>query len=531
MKSFRSYLSKLDRQATAEPRQRDRKKLVRSILATTFVASSQLVSAISATANPVPTPAAPSSILPNRSLFNGDFAQPTVTGWVGGTALSSTSGSAGTNIAGANVREAYNEPAANPNAAPIIWRSTESENNRPNPETESTCNIKPNGSRRAPVCFVDAIEVWRGTPTGNGSPQALVPGRGQQYAELNGSDNASLYQDLCVMPNEPVGWSLFHSARAWDSSNPTNIMQVSITDPTGWVNAKTPPVNQANAYYSSLGDYSTSGAYPGTKIPQTITQSVPGPVDRRGRPTTVTTTSPNPALDPITAARPFLATQYNAGWTQYTGTWTSTNTTAKPMRFAFRAVQGSYSNATIGNFITGVTLNLAPLIDFLPSDGSRGVNISTTTEGNPNANNPPYYYLSLRVNGQMAAAGRVEIALSGLNSQRSFTLGSVLRGNATLTGLTASATTTSTGGVITLNIPAGTYNPNLPNEYIHIPIDFSNTSEQGNDNLTFTLNNISGGNITVGSTQCGTTRGTLLTTLVDDDYQRRVSLPVKVATH
>jgi hypothetical protein len=517
MKSFRSYMMKLDRQATAQPRKFDRKKLFRSILATTFVAGSQFVSAISATANPVPTPAAPSTILPNRSLFNGNFAQPTVTGWTGAPSLSSTIGAdpnSNSNIAGANVREAYNEKAANPNADSIIWRSTESENNRPNPDPESSCNIKEytaaNGtkfnSRRAPVCFVDAIEVWRGTPTGNGSPQKLpanttgLADTGKQYAELNGSDNAALYQDICVMPSETVGWSLYHAARAWDSSNPTNIMQVSITDPAGWV-GKTAPVAQANAYYSSLGDYSTSGTYPGTKK--------------------------TTGADTITSARPFIATKYNDGWKAYNGNWMSTNTTPKLMRFAFGAVQGSYGNRTVGNFITGVNLNLSPLIEFLPSDGDRGVNISTTTEGNPS--NPNYYYLSLRVNGQMPA-GQVQISLSGL-TQRSFRLGNVLKGNATATGLTASATPTTSGGVITLNIPAGTYNPNEPSDYIHIPIEFSDLITQPNNNLTFTLDNIVGGNVTVGSSECGAMRSTIQTTLIDDDSQRRVELPVRVAAH
>jgi hypothetical protein len=304
-----------------------------------------------------------------------------------------------------------------------------------------------------------------------------------------------------VMPTESVAWSLYHSARAWDTSNPTNIMQVSITDPAGWV-GKTAPVAQPGAYYSSLGRYSTSGTFPGTQ-------------------TTVA------AGDPITSARPFIASPYNDGWKNYTGNWTATNTSPKPMRFAFGAIQGSYGNRTIGNFITGVSLNLQPLVDFLPSDVSRNVNVSTTTEGNPSATAPPYYYVSLRVNGRMSAAGQVQIAVSGLNASRTMRIGTVLKGNAAATGLTA----TASGGLITLNIPANTYNPNVPSDYIHIPLDFSNTTGQANDNLTFTLNNVSGGNVTVGSTECNATRLTLYTRLIDDDAQRRVELPIRVATH
>jgi hypothetical protein len=487
MKSFRSYLMKLDRSATDRPRKIDRKKLVRSILATTFVAGSQLVSAISVTANPVPTPAAPSTILPIRGIFNGSFEAPIVTDW-DEAKKSSTTGSPTNAIAGGNIREAYLEKIANPAAAPIIWRSTET------------------GGTRSNYGYGDAIEVWRGTP-GNGG-QSATSGAGVQYAELNGSGNASLYQDICVLPNEEISWSLRHAVRkngSFASGNPTNIMQVSITDIAGWT-GKTPPVAQTNAYYSSLSDFDT--------------------VNRKTYPDTKKKTE----TDPITSARPFIATKHSDGWKPYTGSWTSTNTSTKLLRFAFGAIQGSNS-ITFGNFIDDVQLNLAPIVDFLPSAGGN-VNLTETIEGNPKTSNTstPYYYLSLRVNGEMQTAGKVQIALSGLNSQRSFRLGTVLKGNAAVTGLKATPdSTTSSGGLITLDIPAGTYNPNLPDDYIHIPIDFSDLITQSNDNLTFTLNDITGGTVRVGSSDCRSTLLSLQVRLLDDDSQRRVELPVRIA--
>jgi hypothetical protein len=460
MKSFYNYLATFDRSATSQPYRIGRQKLCRAILATTFIAGSQFLGAISATANQPPTPRIPSPLLPTRFLLNGSFETPTFTN----------------NGAGYGVNEAYNNPSA-----PIIWRTTEPGNS--------------SGTYR------DQLELWRGINTGPGGLNAVAPD-GAQYAEINASTNAAIYQDLCVLPSENVGWSLSHAARkngSFAAGNPTNIMQVSITDPTGWANSKTPPLTQANAYYSSLGDYSPSGVYPGVK----------------------NTSSP----DPITSARPFIATTFNNGWTAYSGSWTSTNTSPKPLRFAFRAVQGS-NNISYGNFIDNVQLSLPPLIDFLPLDPDRNVNLATTTEGNTTN----YYYLSLRINGAMTAS-QVTIALTGLHQTRSFRLGTVQRGTATVTGLN----TTIDGNLIKLNIPAGTYNPNSPTDYIHIPIDFSDTKTQPNDNLLFTLQSVNTGNLTIKSTQCATDRITVETKLIDDDVQKRVELPTelpfKIAAH
>lgn len=434
MKSFYHYLLTLDRSATAQTRQIDRKKLYHAILASTLIAGSQFLGAMCATANPAPTPKIPTSLLPTRILLNGSFETPTVTNWVGST-LSSTTGSATNNIAGGNIQEAYNEPGNNP----IIWRSTET------------------GGTRSQYGYSDAIEVWRGIPGSGG--QDRTSGAGVQYAELNGSANASLYQDLCVLPSESISWSLQHAARKLSSSNPTNIMRVSITDPTLW-SGKTPPASQAGAYYS-----------------------------------------------------PDLSVKYNNAWKSHSGSWTSTNTSPKLLRFAFGAIQGSDGNTTYGNFIDDVKLSLPALIDFLPPDPDRNVNVGTTNEGNTTN----YYYLSLRINGA-TAAGQVTIALTGLNKNRSFRLGTVKKGTATVNGLD----TAVDGNLIKLNLPAGTYNPNSPSDYIHIPIDFSDTKNQPNDNLLFTLQSVNTGDLTIESTQCATARITVETKLIDDDFQKRV---------
>jgi trimeric autotransporter adhesin len=429
MKSPRFSATNLDR---SKKRQN---KLSRALFTTTFIAGSHLLAVMSASATPPPTPAQPSPVVPTRTILNGSFEQPVLN-----------------NGAGYIVPESYNY------ATPVIWRTTE--------------KVTP---------YTDALEVWRGVNTGAGG-QPATSGAGSQHAELNGSSNASLYQDVCVLPGETVGWSLLHAARKNGTTNlnPTNIMQVSITDPSIWSNSKTPP---------------------GTKLYN----------------------SGN------------LSTSYNDGWQLKTGTWNSTNASIQPLRFAFEAIQGSNGNITYGNFIDDVKLDLAPLIDFLPTNGGN-VNLASTIEGNPTPANPPHYYLSLRINGIMKTAGSVKINLTGLNAGRHYTLGSVLKGNAAVTGLSA----TKVDNQVTLNIPAGTYDANVTSNYIHIPIDFSDTIKQADDNLTFFLFGATGGgvagvttgNLTVNSTDCSSAaRDRVNTLLRDDDYIERVQLPINVAAY
>jgi uncharacterized repeat protein (TIGR01451 family) len=316
--------------------------------------------------------------------------------------------------------------------------------------------------------FANALEIWNGVNTGPGGPLAGASS-GSQYAEINAASNGSIYQDVCMIPGETVNWSVRHAARI---SGQTNIMQASITNPTLWT-GKTPPATQL---YNSGN----------------------------------------------------LTTSYSQGWLLKQGSWLNpTTSSVQTRRFAFRAIQGSQNNIGLGNFVDDVSLELSPIVDFLPTVTSENINLATTTEGNTTNN----YYLSLRVNGTMQSAGTVQIALTGLSASRSFTLGSVLKGSATAAGLTA----TKSGNTITLNIPAGIYDPNVVNNYIHIPIDFSNTVPEPNDALTFSLSNPTGGgglitpngisltipNLSIVSSAClPTTRTTVSTTLIDDDTDR-----------
>jgi hypothetical protein len=412
-------------------------KLSLALIATTLIASSQLLAMISASANPVPTPTEPNPVIPTRTILNGTFQQPTVSGY------------------GIGVQKGYNNTGL-----PIIWQTTEKGDQYHN-------------------TYVDQLEVWAQIE-GGVSPKENADGN--QFVELNSDTNASIYQDICVLGGETVSWSLKHAVRQdpgnIGSQDYVNKMRVSVTNPATWLDSKTPP--SVKLYES-----------------------------------------------------PDLTTKSSEGWLTKTGTWTNPTTNNVPaLRFAFEAIQGSplwgTEDKSVGNFIDDVSLSFSPLIDFLPTGNTANiadnVNLAVMKEGNPNTGNPPYYYLSLRINGKLNSSSSVKINLTGLNARRQFTLGSLLKGNAAApAGLSA----TKSGNEITLNIPAGSYDANVVSNYIHIPIDFSDRIKVIDDNLTFTLSNPTGGGsgstLAIGSTSCGIApRTTVNIQLKDDDYTRRL---------
>jgi uncharacterized repeat protein (TIGR01451 family) len=358
----------------------------------------------------LPTPTTPSPLIPSRIIANPGFEQPVVSG------------------IGVAIPEGYGT------TPPTVWQTTE--------------DTSP---------YVNSLEYWNGT--GNGQSPSNHSG---QHVELNAASNSAIYQDICVLQNETVDWSLLHAVRKATVANDTNIMRVTVSNPTLWI-GKTPP---STLLYSS----------------------------------------------------PDLATSFNDGWQQKTGSYTYTGTSAR-LRFAFNAIQGSVvgttRNISYGNFLDDVALSLPPVIDFLPTNVTNKVNLSTTAEGD--GGSP--YYLSLRLNGRLKSAATVTITLTGLTAPRNFTVGTPLQGTATVTGLSAS----KSGSSITLTLPAGDYDPNNITKYVHIPIDFGDLVYQPNDNVGFSLTSATGGGsgtIAVGSSACETARTSVPIAVQEDDIRQ-----------
>ncbi|HTN17880.1 MAG TPA: T9SS type A sorting domain-containing protein, partial [Chitinophagaceae bacterium] len=124
------------------------------------------------------------------------------------------------------------------------------------------------------------------------------------------------------------------------------------------------------------------------------------------------------------------ATHATNGWTQWTGTWTNPGATARAITFGFRAVGSAGGNISVGNFIDSVSVTTTSAYATFSSDTASG------GEDIPSANLP-----RIIINGQLSSTHTIEVDITG---------GTAIRGT--------DYTTTPASGIITVSIPAGTYN-------------------------------------------------------------------------
>ncbi|MBE8999045.1 hypothetical protein IQ274_12685 [Nostoc sp. LEGE 12447] len=207
---------------------------------------------------------------------------------------------------------------------------------------------------------VPLIEIWK---TGfNGASTATIPtSAGNQFAELNAEQNSELYQNICLIKDETITFSLLHRGRSSSSvADVTNFLIGLNTNPTSTI----------------FGTFSTTSN--GTVMAQ--------PVAQNGA--TIPTVSNNNAGN---------------GWVRYTGTVPYTGASAtQPVGFA--AVSTAGGNNTIGNFLDEVQFAGKPVLEFTASSGG-----AAESETNPTTNPP-----KLRIVGLVPTGGiSVSISVSG----------------------------------------------------------------------------------------------------------------------
>jgi hypothetical protein len=137
---------------------------------------------------------------------------------------------------------------------------------------------------------------------------------GATLIELNANVSSAVFQDLCLEANEPVAWEFFHHGR---SSN-TEIVQLTISEPTAWVGVTAP----ATPNYNS------------------------GP----------------------------LSATFANGWLQRSGTWTGSHP-AGAYRFAVDAIQGG-SGPSYGNLLDDASVDLVALVEFVDQAGLNHTTVS-----------------------------------------------------------------------------------------------------------------------------------------------------------
>ncbi|QKQ73708.1 hypothetical protein [Nostoc sp. TCL240-02] len=199
---------------------------------------------------------------------------------------------------------------------------------------------------------VPLIEIWTsgflGASTGTNA--------GNQFAELNAEQNSELYQNICLIKDETITFSLLHRGRS--SATVADVANFLIGTNT------------------IFGTFSTTSN--GTVTAQ--------PVAQNGA--TIPTVTNNNAGN---------------GWVRYTGTVPYTGASSnQPVGFA--AVSTAGGNNTVGNFLDEVQFAGLPVVEFTASSGG-----AAESETNPTTNPP-----KLRIVGLVPTGGiSVPISVSG----------------------------------------------------------------------------------------------------------------------
>ncbi|WP_334965272.1 hypothetical protein [Nostoc sp.] len=201
------------------------------------------------------------------------------------------------------------------------------------------------------------IEIWTSGFIG----VSTATNAGNQFAELNAEQASELYQNICLIKDETITFSLLHHGRSSATvADVANFLIGLNTDSTSTV----------------FGTFSTTSD--GTVTAQ--------PVAQNGA------TIPN-------------VTNNNAanGWVRYTGTVPYTGASGnRPVGFA--AVSTAGGNNTVGNFLDDVQFAGKPVVEFTASSGG-----AAESETNPTTNPP-----KLRIVGLVPTGGiSVPIFVSG----------------------------------------------------------------------------------------------------------------------
>ncbi|MBD2523047.1 hypothetical protein [Nostoc sp. FACHB-133] len=215
----------------------------------------------------------------------------------------------------------------------------------------TTSHSSRQGTRSCPVGIYGQagkiIEIWT---TGFNSVNTAT-NAGNQFAELNAEENASLYQNLCLIQNETITFSLLHRGR--NSSTTRDVAQFLIGT-------------------SIFGTFSTTNS--GATNP---------PVAGNG-------------------AGSISQSSAGNGWVRYSGSVNYSGASSN-QDVGFKAFSAA-GGATIGNFLDEVQFAGKPVLEFTASSGGAAESETTPTT------NPP----KLRIVGLVPTGGiSVPISVSG----------------------------------------------------------------------------------------------------------------------
>jgi uncharacterized repeat protein (TIGR01451 family) len=212
------------------------------------------------------------------------------------------------------------------------WSST-----HPAPGTNNYC--APNITAATPgVTTGGQIEVWSGGFNGVTSLAGL------QHAELNASASSRLFQTVCMINGESVGFTLGHRGRG--STSVVDVAEFNIDS------------NANSVLRASTTSNGTGGV---TQCGSTTMAATNGPVSGANDGTIA-----SPSCSSATAGN---------GWRRYTGTFTFTGTTGNHS-VGFESISTGSGDVTVGNFLDDIDITLKPVLQLTSST-------FTTREGQP----------------------------------------------------------------------------------------------------------------------------------------------------
>ena len=309
-------------------------------------------------------------------------------------------------------------------------------------EAVDSCTYIPSGNGQV-------MELWSGPRAiGGGGTGNMVAKEGAQFAELNAQNISEISQNICLVKGEQVSWKFSHNGR---NTNPDTMNFRAGIQPV--ISVATNTIGTGNVVSCSAGTCNTV---------QNNTTSV-GNTTR---------------------------------WANYSGTFIYSGTTGQTT-IGFQSTSG---DATSGNFLDGIQIEVKPIIEFTSANYSvpeNGIGVQP---------------VQVIVVGTVPAGG---IPLTFTVTDGTAQLGTDYKIN---------------GGVantFTKTIPAGEYGSGTP-YILNVPVEIiSDVVPEPAENFTVTINQSNAYHV-MSSNGCGASgNGTATYTIIDDDAAQDVDLKIE----
>lgn len=307
------------------------------------------------------------------------------------------------------------------------------------------------------------IELW------TRNFQGVIPPDGNVFAELNAERNSEFFQNLCLLNNETIQFSVDHRGRS--SATVEDVANFAVNN-------------------QGVVQFATSSS---------------------GNPNSITSLTPTNATNIVTNA-PAVASASALGWVRYSGSLRYTGTSSNiPVGFDAVSTASTAGNGiTIGNFIDNAQFAGLPVIEIAAATSGG----APESEANPTTNPP-----QIRIVGLVETSFDVTVTVlpsstATLGADFQFAPGS-----------------NSTGNQVVIPIPVGNYDGTAATgSLITIPIEIiQDTLSEGDETIVFQVEPNAARFLNNSTTVCGGSPISSSTyTIVDDEIDPRLILVKRI---